>query len=507
MSEVATVAASTPEAAPNAGASNQPASQPGQPIRVTSSRPSADKYAEGFMAALNKPREEEPAAEAAVPAPEAPLEQQPVAEAAPAVDPVTGQPIEQPATDQSQQAQAATVPEEGEVPPDDFEPAGISEALRRVNSDVRRMIKGSMYRDAEYKKLGFTVDHARFYANAGFTPERATKILQRMPTAEDDDRVFSMADAAVRIEQDYKSNPEGFLGNLEQADPNAFRAFVAKAAERYEQVVPEVRRDRTVNTAKQLINVLKTRGTNSKNEVLVAAAQILEEDMFGPGGIEASAAEPQIPEEVQRRLAAYEQEIQRVREAQQNLQRQRVVGFQSSVVQATQQGLAQHLKGMIDQTRLPLADEDKNTWIGSVLESVRRDFVNTPDLVTAFNLALTNGNFDQRHGQNATAFALDRAKRLALPHFNAEFQRYKRLVGGNRSAPPPPPAGAPQQRTQQPAAQQAAVPQNVMGSARPANPAPPPPRTTLPRGRQPDVDSYFKGLAATMMAKLGGAPR
>lgn len=504
MSEVATAPASTPEAAPNAGASNQPASQPGQPIRVTSSRPSADKYAEGFLAALNKPREEEPVAEATAPPPEAPLEQQPVAEAAPAVDPVTGQPIEQAATDQTQQAQATTVPEDGEVPPDDFEPAGISEALRRVNSDVRRMIKGSMYRDAEYKKLGFTVDHARFYANAGFTPERATKILQRMPTADDDDRVFSMADAAVRIEQDYRSNPDNFLGNLEQADPNAFRVFVAKAAERYEQVAPEVRRDRTVNTAKQLINVLKTRGTNSKNEVLVAAAQILEEDMFGPGGIEASAAEPQIPEEIKRRLDAYEQEIQRTREAQQNLQRQRVMGFQSAVVNATSSGLAQHLKGMIDQTRLPLADEDKNTWVSTVLEDVRRDFVNTPDLVTAFNQALTNGNFDQRHGQNATAFALDRAKRLALPHFNAELQRYKRLVGANRSAPPPP-AGAPQQRTQQPP--QAAVPQNVMGSARPANPAPPPPRTTLPKGRQPDTDSYFRGLQATIMARLGGTPR
>lgn len=475
--------ASTPEAAPNAGASNAPVSQPGQGPRVTGTRPNLDNYASGFAERLlaakpNQPSEPPPPAQEA---------------AAPATDPVTGRqtavaeqaPPEDDAS-ASQQAQVTPPPENVEGAPDDFDAGSLGESLRRLNADVRREVKNSIYRDKEYQKLGFSVDDARFYANAGFTPERAAAILQRMPTAEDDARVFGLADTAVQLKQDFETNPRGFLFGLAGSNPDAAKALIAEAAAAHERINPEVRTQRTVDTAKQLINTLKTRGTKTQNEVLVAAAQILEEDMFGPQGIQAQ--EPQVPPEFMEELNRYREENTRIREQQQRFEQQRVAGFQSSVVNTTTSQLREHVKSVIDQTRIALPEDEKALWIDNVIEATRRDFVQNPDLVNAFNGVLTRGAFDQQHGNNAVAFALDRAKRIALPHINRGVERYRKLVGTNRPAPP-----AAQPKPAAPAPPPQFVGSPAKNPVQPA-PAPRPPQ----RSSRPDVDSYQKGFAQRM---------
>lgn len=480
--EVATTVASTPEAAPNAGASNQPASQPGGAFRIKGTTPNVDAVAKMLGQSMVEKAQAAPEEGQQAPDPE-PATQ--VAESA----------VTDAAQDGSQaqpQAQAPEQVDDVEVP-DDFEPAAtLSESLRRLNSDVRRTVKGALYRDQEYKRLGFTVEHARYLSNAGLTPERATKLLQRLPTEADDDRVFGAAEAANRIESDFRSNPRQLLYNLAQVDPGAFRNLLSEAATAHERINPQVSTRRTVDTARQLITTLKSRGAKANNEALVAAAQILEEDMFGAGGL-SQEPQQQIPPEFAEELDRTRQELARHREERDRMYQTQVAGFNNWVVNTTADQLTAHVRSLVDDSRIALDEDEKTRWVKSVVEETRNDFINNPDLVSAFQGVLGRGGYDQQHGKNAVAFALDRAKRLALPHFNDGLKRYRKLVGTKQPASPP----AQQQPRTPPS-----VPSTITGPAKPANPLQSQ-RTVLPRGNRPDVDKHFEGFQAVMMKKLG----
>lgn len=362
----------------------------------------------------------------------------------------------QPGAEAKADAPAAPLPD-GEEPPADWAPTeDIKAAFGRLNKEQARVFRGAFFRDAQFKQYGFRPQDAKLYKESGFTPERARGTLERFPTAEDEETAVNLAASAQQFVEDFQSDPQRFLQNLYQLNPDAFVGVVKAAAPIAPKVDPISAREQAQATYDaNLAWHFKQARENAQrqgNTELAAAVDLMEMDAFGAIGTGGAKPPTSGDPELDRQREELRLEKQRIQNEQKRMAEGRQNAFTTTVVTAARNDIRAEIERTLDSVNPSgLSKAARARVVNETFESLERAMAGNAVRRNEIGRALRQGGLDKPHAQQAYAFITSRAKPMIPALLHEKLTEYREITASpapaapaaTRPAAPAPPARKP----------------------------------------------------------------
>jgi len=359
----------TVTSAPSAGAETSSAASttPTSPSSFTSP---ADRYVQMAAEATATPVQPAPAAEAVTTAGDAPVQPAEAAQAEAKQD----------------EAQAAVDPEAEERELQAALEAALPEDVKTVMRD-KPWLRTAYYQAKGMRQLGFTLEGLRTAARSGLTEQTLGEITTLFPAGvEDARRSAQLANSMQRLQHDFTNDPQAFIRNLAEADPEAAQRIVRQVA----QALPQVDRESYVQTVSAgmwtALERVEQGATQSGNERIQLAAQILREELFpGSAQEQQQGQQPQLPPDVQKRLTELEGREQSFRQ-------QQVQSYQNEIRDSAIRGTQQEVDRLFAEANPSgLSEAGVGRAKSEALQAIANDFLGNPVIMADFNRMVQNG--------------------------------------------------------------------------------------------------------------------
>lgn len=371
------------------------------------------------------------AVDTGAPLPTAPETGEPAAEAAPKAG-----------AEAKAEAPAAAVPD-GDEPPQDWAPSeDVKAAFGRLNRDQARVFRGAFFRDAQFKQYGFKPQDAKLYKETGFTPDRARKTLERFPTAEDEEIADNLAASAQEFVADFTTNPERFLQNLYQLNPDAFASVVKVAAPIAPKLDPVAARAQAQRTYEDNIRwhfkQMRENAQRMGREDLAAAADLAEIDAFGAVGTGSAPAPTSGDPELDRQREELRLEKKRLADEQRRMADGEQAQFNGVVVGAARNDMLAEITKTLDAINPSgFSQAARKRVVNETFAALERAMAGNPRRRNEIQAALVQGRRDRAHAQQAYHFITSRARPMIPAVLQETLKEYLEIT-----APPAPAAPA-----------------------------------------------------------------